>query len=48
MPDAGAFRENWLRPFFFYGNNGCSVCHNLVVSNEAHPKLLTDLRMHWP
>jgi predicted CXXCH cytochrome family protein len=26
--------------------NDCSVCHNLVVSNEAHPKLLTDLGMH--
>ena len=25
--------------------NDCSVCHNLVVSNEAHPKLLTDLGM---
>jgi predicted CXXCH cytochrome family protein len=23
--------------------NDCSVCHNLVVSNEAHPKVLTDL-----
>jgi nitrate/TMAO reductase-like tetraheme cytochrome c subunit len=27
-------------------SNDCSVCHNLVVSNEAHPKLLTDLGMH--
>jgi hypothetical protein len=26
--------------------NDCSVCHNLVVSNEAHPKLLTDLGIH--
>ena len=26
--------------------NDCSVCHNLVVLNEAHPKLLTDLGMH--
>jgi hypothetical protein len=26
--------------------NDCSVCHNLVVSKEAHPKLLTDLGMH--
>jgi len=26
--------------------NDCSVCHNLVVSNELHPKLLTDLGMH--
>lgn len=25
--------------------NDCSVCHNFVVSNEAHPKLLTDLGM---
>jgi nitrate/TMAO reductase-like tetraheme cytochrome c subunit len=25
--------------------NDCSLCHNLVVSNEAHPKLLTDLGM---
>jgi hypothetical protein len=25
--------------------NDCSVCHNLVVSNEAHPKLLSDLGM---
>jgi hypothetical protein len=25
--------------------NDCSVCHNLVVSDEAHPKLLTDLGM---
>ena len=23
--------------------NGCSVCHNLVMSDELHPKLLTDL-----
>jgi hypothetical protein len=23
--------------------NDCSVCHNLVVSNEASPKLLTEL-----
>jgi predicted CXXCH cytochrome family protein len=26
--------------------NDCSICHNLVVSNEAHPKVLTDLGMH--
>jgi len=26
--------------------NDCSICHNLVVSNEQHPKLLTDLGMH--
>ena len=26
--------------------NDCSVCHNLAVSNETHPKLLTDLGMH--
>jgi len=25
--------------------NDCSICHNLVVSNELHPKLLTDLGM---
>jgi len=25
--------------------NDCSVCHNLVVSNEAHPKLLASLGM---
>jgi hypothetical protein len=25
--------------------NDCSVCHNLVVSNELHPKLLADLGM---
>ncbi len=25
--------------------NDCSICHNLVVSNEAHPKVLTDLGM---
>jgi hypothetical protein len=25
--------------------NDCSVCHNLAVSNEANPKLLTDLGM---
>ncbi len=25
--------------------NDCSVCHNLVVSNEAHPKLLANLGM---
>jgi hypothetical protein len=25
--------------------NDCSVCHNLVVSDEAHPKLLTELGM---
>lgn len=25
--------------------NDCSVCHNLVLSNEAHPKVLTDLGM---
>jgi hypothetical protein len=23
--------------------NDCSVCHNLVVSDEANPKLLTNL-----
>ena len=23
--------------------NDCSVCHNLVVSGEPHPKLLADL-----
>jgi predicted CXXCH cytochrome family protein len=26
--------------------NDCSVCHNLAVSNESHPRLLTDLGMH--
>lgn len=26
--------------------NDCSICHNLVVSNEAHPKVLTDLGMN--
>jgi len=26
--------------------NDCSVCHNLVVSSESHPKLLTDLGMN--
>jgi len=25
--------------------NDCSVCHNLLVADEAHPKLLTDLGM---
>jgi hypothetical protein len=25
--------------------NDCSVCHNLVISNEAHPKLLATLGM---
>jgi hypothetical protein len=25
--------------------NDCSACHNLLVSDEQHPKLLTDLGM---
>jgi hypothetical protein len=35
MPDAGSFRENWLRPFFFYGNNWLSLVGGAITTASA-------------
>jgi hypothetical protein len=35
MPDPGSFRENWLRPFFFYGNNWLSLLGGAVTTASA-------------
>ena len=35
MPEAGSFRENWLRPFFFYGNNWLSLLGAAVTTASA-------------
>jgi hypothetical protein len=35
MPDAGSFRENWLRPFFFYGNNWLSLLGGAITTASA-------------
>jgi hypothetical protein len=31
MPNASPFRENWLRPFFFYGNNWLSLLGGAIT-----------------
>jgi hypothetical protein len=35
MPNAGSFRENWLRPFFFYGNNWLSLVGGAITTASA-------------
>jgi len=35
MPNAGSFRENWLRPFFFYGNNWLSLLGGAITTASA-------------
>jgi predicted CXXCH cytochrome family protein len=35
MPSAGSFRENWLRPFFFYGNNWLSLLGGAITTASA-------------
>src|ERR1700734_2629854 len=35
MPIAGSLRENWLRPFFFYGNNWVSLLGGAVTTASA-------------
>ncbi|SEF44083.1 NapC/NirT cytochrome c family, N-terminal region [Bryocella elongata] len=35
MPNAGSFRENWLRPFFFYGNNWLSLIGGAITTASA-------------
>jgi len=35
MPNAGSFRENWLRPFFFYGNNWLSLLGGGITTASA-------------
>jgi hypothetical protein len=35
MPKAGSFRENWLRPFFFYGNNWLSLLGGAITTASA-------------
>jgi len=35
MANAGSFRENWLRPFFFYGNNWLSLIGGAITTASA-------------
>jgi predicted CXXCH cytochrome family protein len=35
MPNAGSFRENWLRPFFFYSNNWLSLLGAAITTASA-------------
>ncbi len=35
MPNANSFRENWLRPFFFYGNNWLSLLGGAITTASA-------------
>ena len=35
MPKAASFRENWLRPFFFYGNNWLSLLGAAITTSSA-------------
>jgi len=35
MAKAGSFREDWLRPFFFYGNNWLSLLGGAVTTASA-------------
>ena len=35
MADAGSFRQQWLRPFFFYGNNPISLIGGAVTTASA-------------
>jgi nitrate/TMAO reductase-like tetraheme cytochrome c subunit len=35
MPNASSFRENWLRPFFFYGNNWLSLLGGAITTASA-------------
>ena len=36
MPkDPGSFRKDWLRPFFFYGNNWLSLLGGAVTTASA-------------
>ena len=35
MPKAGSFREEWLRPFFFYGNNWLSLLGAAATTASA-------------
>jgi hypothetical protein len=35
MPKAASFRENWLRPFFFYGNNWISLLGGAITTASA-------------
>jgi len=35
MPDAGSFRKEWLRPFFFYGNNWLSLLGGAITTASA-------------
>jgi hypothetical protein len=35
MADAGSFRQEWVRPFFFYGNNPVSLIGGAVTTASA-------------
>jgi len=35
MANTGSFRENWLRPFFFYGNNWLSLLGGAITTASA-------------
>ena len=35
MPKLGKFREDWLRPFFFYGNNRLSLLGGAITTASA-------------
>jgi len=35
MPNRGSFREGWLRPFFFYGNNWLSLLGAAITTASA-------------
>ncbi len=35
MPNASSFREDWLRPFFFYGNNWLSLLGGAMTTASA-------------
>ena len=35
MPKSSKFRENWLRPFFFYGNNRLSLFGGAITTASA-------------
>jgi len=35
MPDSGSFRKDWLRPFFFYGNNRLSLIGGAITTASA-------------
>jgi len=35
MPDTGSFRKDWLRPFFFYGNNPLSLLGGAITTASA-------------